>query len=121
FAHDPRLRWVEQSPQLGTGHAVQMTLDEIDGTDAVLVLYGDVPLTRRSTLERLLRNVSENSIGLLTAFVDDPHGYGRIIRNTAGEVLAIVEEKDADAQQKPINEINTGIMALPVSRLRDWI
>jgi bifunctional UDP-N-acetylglucosamine pyrophosphorylase/glucosamine-1-phosphate N-acetyltransferase len=121
FAHDPRLRWVEQSPQLGTGHAVQMTLDEIDGTDAVLVLYGDVPLTRRSTLERLLRNVSENSIGLLTAFVDYPHGYGRIIRNTAGEVLAIVEEKDANAQQKPINEINTGIMELPVSRLRDWI
>ncbi|HEX7028474.1 MAG TPA: bifunctional UDP-N-acetylglucosamine diphosphorylase/glucosamine-1-phosphate N-acetyltransferase GlmU [Gammaproteobacteria bacterium] len=121
FAGNSRLSWAEQSPQLGTGHAVQMAIDEIDGTDAVLVLYGDVPLTRRSTLERLLRNVSENSIGLLTAFVDDPHGYGRIIRNSSGEVIAIVEEKDTDSRQKAISEINTGIMALPGSRLRDWL
>lgn len=121
FADNPRLSWVEQCPQLGTGHAVQTAIDRIDGTDAALVLYGDVPLTRRSTLERLLQNVSTGSLGLLTAIVDEPHGYGRIVRNSSGEVIAIVEEKDADAQQKTINEINTGIMALPGARLRDWL
>lgn len=121
FTHNPRLRWVEQNPQLGTGHAVQMTVDEIDGADTVLVLYGDVPLTRRSTLERLLQNTTPRSLGLLTAFVDDPGGYGRVIRNAAEEIVAIVEEKDADAKQKAVREINTGIMALPASQLRDWL
>jgi bifunctional UDP-N-acetylglucosamine pyrophosphorylase/glucosamine-1-phosphate N-acetyltransferase len=121
FEHKPGLHWVEQSPQLGTGHAVQQAIDVIDGTDTCLILYGDVPLTKSETLVRLVESVSATSLGLLTAFLDDPKGYGRIIRNKAGEVTAIVEEKDASAEQKKINEINTGIMALPSAGLRQWL
>ncbi len=122
FADDQQLTWIEQKPQLGTGHAVQQTLDSIEGSDAVLVLYGDVPLIRQPTLERLLQLAEKpETLALLTAKLEDPAGYGRIIRNDSGQVTAIVEEKDATAEQKAVNEINTGIMVLPGRKLREWL
>ncbi len=121
FADKPELAWAEQSPQLGTGHAVQQAVPFIAGTEKTLILYGDVPLTQQSTLENLLATVDDETLALLTAFIDDPKGYGRIIRNHNGEAVAIVEEKDASDEQKQINEINTGIMAVPSAKLNDWL
>ncbi len=114
------LEWVEQSQQLGTGHAVQQALPFLD-RDIVLVLYGDVPLLRRETLQRLLAAAGENRLALLTVTLADPTGYGRIVRDEGGRVRRIVEEKDADPEEKTIREVNTGILALPLRRLRDWL
>ncbi|MEM9601520.1 MAG: bifunctional UDP-N-acetylglucosamine diphosphorylase/glucosamine-1-phosphate N-acetyltransferase GlmU [Pseudomonadota bacterium] len=100
--------WAMQAEQKGTGHAVQQALPEIPDDDHVLVLYGDVPLTRVETLERLLAN--RDGVGLLTVELDNPTGYGRIVR-AGGAVTAIVEEKDANDAQKAITETNTGIMS----------
>jgi len=117
---DDDLLWAEQAEQLGTGHAVQQALPQLEGVDQVLVLYGDVPLTRADTLQRLLDNAG-NGFGLLTVTLDDPAGYGRIERGAEGEVLRIVEQKDADEEQLAIREINTGIMVLPTQRLQAWL
>ena len=117
---DDDLLWAEQAEQLGTGHAVQQALPQLEGVDQVLVLYGDVPLTRADTLQRLLENAG-NGFGLLTVTLDDPAGYGRIERGAEGEVLRIVEQKDADEEQLAIREINTGIMVLPTQRLQAWL
>ena len=115
------LNWVQQTEQLGTGHAVAQALPHISGADQVLVLYGDVPLIRVETLRALVDQAGSQSLGLLTVLMQDPTGYGRIIRNQSGQVQAIVEQKDASAEQLLINEGNTGIMVLPGSKAADWL
>jgi len=115
---DDHLVFVQQEPQLGTGHAVQQALPSITG-EHTLVLYGDVPLTRPETLARALRERS--GLSLITADVDEPRGYGRIVRDNAGRVVRIVEERDATPAEKAIREINTGIMAAPTAKLRVWL
>jgi len=110
---------VLQEPQLGTGHALQQTLPHLPSDGSTLVLYGDVPLTRAQTLAAVLSH--PGSLCLLTAKVEDPTGYGRIVRDSKGNVTRIVEEKDASAAEKTIREINTGILAAPNAALRDWL
>ncbi len=116
-----RLNWVNQEKQLGTGHAVAQALPAINSDSTVLILYGDVPLTSLATLERLLQKVNHQSIGLLTVQLENPTGYGRIIRDNQGLVQAIVEEKDATPEQRQISEGNTGIIAVGSDRLRSWL
>jgi bifunctional UDP-N-acetylglucosamine pyrophosphorylase / glucosamine-1-phosphate N-acetyltransferase len=113
------LEWVRQEPQFGTGHALQQALPALDASVATLVLYGDVPLTRRATLEKLL-GVAGDGVGLLTVELDDPSGYGRIVRRGA-DVVRIVEQKDAAAAERAIREVNTGLMVLPTARLAGWL
>ncbi|MFP1681899.1 bifunctional UDP-N-acetylglucosamine diphosphorylase/glucosamine-1-phosphate N-acetyltransferase GlmU [Alloalcanivorax sp. C16-1] len=105
-----RLRWAEQAEQLGTGHAVAQALPHLN-EDVVLVLYGDVPLIRPETLRDFVARVSDRSLALMTLELDDPAGYGRIVRDDRGQVTRIVEQKDASDDQKRIREINTGILA----------
>jgi len=109
-----------QEPQLGTGHALQQALPLLSKSPLTLVLYGDVPLVRAETLRTLL-DAAGKSVAVLTADMDDPTGYGRILRNKSGKVTGIVEQKDATATQRRIREINTGIMALPTARLAGWL
>ena len=113
--------WVEQKERLGTGHAVMQLADDIRDDATVLILYGDVPLLGEATVRNLLSLTHDGSVGLLTVDLDDPHGYGRIVRDEAGEVLRIVEEKDATAQERLIQEGNTGILALNGGRLKQWL
>lgn len=113
------VNWVEQTEQLGTGHAVKMALPHLPKEGRTLVLYGDVPLTDADTLQKLL-DTAGNEVGLLTDVLDDPTSYGRIIRD-GGKVVAIVEEKDADDSQKAVKETNTGILVLPNAKLEGWL
>ncbi|WP_193074561.1 bifunctional UDP-N-acetylglucosamine diphosphorylase/glucosamine-1-phosphate N-acetyltransferase GlmU [Pseudomonas sp. FME51] len=115
------LNWVQQTEQLGTGHAVAQALPHISDADQILVLYGDVPLIRVDTLRALVDQAGSQSLGLLTVLMQDPTGYGRIIRNQDDKVQAIVEQKDASAGQLLINEGNTGIMVLPGDKATDWL
>ncbi len=117
----PDLAWALQEPQLGTGHAVQQALPQLEGEGMALVLYGDVPLIATDTLRRLLAAAGDSGFALLTEFLDDPHGYGRIVRDEAGRVRCIVEEKDATESQRTIREVNTGILAAPLAALRRWL
>lgn len=112
--------FVMQTEQLGTGHAVAQALPALSA-ERVLILYGDVPLIETQTLERLLQQVGPEQLALLTVELADPTGYGRIVRGEDGRVQAIVEHKDASAQQKLIREGNTGILAVPGERLGDWL
>jgi bifunctional UDP-N-acetylglucosamine pyrophosphorylase/glucosamine-1-phosphate N-acetyltransferase len=112
-------QFVRQEPQLGTGHAVMQALPHLPEDGTTLILYGDVPLIQPHTLERLLAH--RGVLGLLTAEVDAPAGYGRIVRDGGGNVLRIVEEKDAGAEEKRIREINTGILCAPNAQLRQWL
>ncbi len=114
------LNFVVQAEQLGTGHAVAQALPALSA-ERVLILYGDVPLIETATLERLLTQVTEQQLALLTVDLADPTGYGRIIRDDAGVVRAIVEQKDASPAQRLICEGNTGILAVPAKRLADWL
>ncbi|NBB32530.1 bifunctional UDP-N-acetylglucosamine diphosphorylase/glucosamine-1-phosphate N-acetyltransferase GlmU [Pseudomonas kielensis] len=114
------LNFVLQDQQLGTGHAVAQAVPFITA-DTVLILYGDVPLIEVETLQRLLTHVAPQQLGLLTVELDDPTGYGRIVRDAAGKVTAIVEQKDANEAERAITEGNTGILAVPVERLGDWM
>ncbi len=114
------LAFVVQAEQLGTGHAVAQALPNLSA-ERVLILYGDVPLIEADTLQRLLQKVGPEQLALLTVKLDDPTGYGRIVRDARGEVQAIVEHKDASDEQKAIREGNTGILAVPGSRIGEWL
>ncbi|MGF6225078.1 bifunctional UDP-N-acetylglucosamine diphosphorylase/glucosamine-1-phosphate N-acetyltransferase GlmU [Pseudomonas frederiksbergensis] len=114
------LNFVLQDQQLGTGHAVAQAVPFIE-SDTVLILYGDVPLIEVETLQRLLKLAAPQQLGLLTVELDDPTGYGRIVRDAAGKVTAIVEQKDANDAERAITEGNTGILAVPFERLGDWM
>ncbi|MFA6901856.1 MAG: bifunctional UDP-N-acetylglucosamine diphosphorylase/glucosamine-1-phosphate N-acetyltransferase GlmU [Gallionellaceae bacterium] len=111
--------FVLQEPQLGTGHAVQQAMPELMDDSVTLVLYGDVPLIQPATLKQLLQQ--PDSLSLLTLRMDDPTGYGRIVRDSAEKVTSIVEQKDATPEQRAICEVNTGILAAPTHLLRSWL
>ncbi len=119
FAGMP-LNWVAQGDQLGTGHAVQQALPGIPDEATVLVLYGDIPLVPPTALRRLVSDAAEG-LAILTMDPGDPAGYGRVIRDAGGAVTGIVEEKDADADQRAVREVNTGLLAGRASRLRAWL
>jgi bifunctional UDP-N-acetylglucosamine pyrophosphorylase / glucosamine-1-phosphate N-acetyltransferase len=122
FSGQNDLAWALQAEQLGTGHAVRQSLPHLDGEGTTLILYGDVPLTRRATLERLLDATRKGTaLGLLTDFLPDPSGYGRIVRDANHHVTRIVEHKDANEAERAINEINTGMMAVPTAKLASWL
>ncbi|WP_175852388.1 bifunctional UDP-N-acetylglucosamine diphosphorylase/glucosamine-1-phosphate N-acetyltransferase GlmU [Burkholderia cepacia] len=117
----PDVQFAVQAEQLGTGHAVRQALPLLDPAQPTLVLYGDVPLTRASTLQRLVDAAREGRYGILTVTLDDPTGYGRIVRDAAGFVTRIVEQKDASPDQLKIAEINTGIIVTPTAQLSMWL
>lgn len=118
FAHE-EIIWVEQSEQLGTGHAVQQVIPHLDSDATTLILLGDVPLVSADTCKSLLEKTEQ--LALLTVKKTDPSGYGRIVRDSAGKVSAIVEHKDATTQQREISEVNTGIIAVSNARLAAWL
>jgi len=117
----PDVQFALQDRQLGTGHAVQQALPLLDPSVPTLVLYGDVPLTRASTLKRLIDAAGAERYGVLTVSVSDPAGYGRIVRDAAGKVKKIVEQKDASEEERRIAEINTGIVITPTRTLETWL
>ena len=117
---DAGLSFAKQEPQLGTGHAVMQALPFIEDGAPTLVLYGDVPLTTAASLQRLVTAAGNDKLGVLTVTLDDPSGYGRIVRE-GGKITRIVEQKDADAAQRAICEINTGIIVAPTGKLRGWL
>lgn len=119
FADQPDLQWAEQTKQLGTGHAVEQAMPNVPDAATVLVLYGDVPLIRSETLQRLLQ--ASGRLAVLVAEMADPTGYGRIVRDAEGRVAAIVEQKDADEEQRRIRVINTGIIAAESTGLKRWL
>ena len=114
------VEWVLQSEQLGTGHAVQQAMAHVNGGGDVLILYGDVPLVRPDSLKRLVE-AARQGVAVLTTEVDDPRGYGRIVRNASGAVERVIEEKDASNAERAIREINAGFMALDGKRLGGWL
>jgi bifunctional UDP-N-acetylglucosamine pyrophosphorylase/glucosamine-1-phosphate N-acetyltransferase len=114
------LSWALQAEQLGTGHAVMQAMPAVADDELVLVLYGDVPLVRPETLKRLVALAGADSMSLLTVMLDDPTGYGRIVRKD-GAIQEIVEQKDASPEQLAIREGNSGIMAVPAKLLRAWL
>jgi len=119
FAGDD-LRWALQSEQLGTGHAVMQAMPETPDENQVLILFGDVPLLEAATLRRLLQPCDRDNIGVLTVEMDDPHGYGRILRD-GDRVIGNVEEKDATEAERLITETNTGSFCCPANKLRGWL
>lgn len=116
-----QVEWVEQHEPLGTGHAVQQVLPYLNTNEQVLVLYGDVPLISKETLSHLLAATPKKSLGLVVAKLENPTGLGRIIRNPLGNIIQIVEEKDANEYQLNIKEINTGIMTTSAEQLKEWL
>jgi bifunctional UDP-N-acetylglucosamine pyrophosphorylase / glucosamine-1-phosphate N-acetyltransferase len=113
--------WIPQTEQLGTGHAVMQAMSVIPDDDTVLVLYGDVPLIRSGTLQKLVAAAAEGALAVLTVNLDDAAGYGRIVRDAEGRVSAIIEHKEASAEQLQIREVNSGLMAAPAGHLREWL
>ncbi len=114
------VQWAVQTEQKGTGHAVAQAIDVVADNEQVLVLYGDVPLITPSSLQRLLK-AAPQGLALLTISLDDPTGYGRIVRNQQQQICAIVEQKDATFEQLKIKEVNTGILAVPAMYLKRWL
>ena len=121
FAGQTDVQWALQSPQLGTGHAVAQAVPMLVDDVPTLILYGDVPLVKASTLQRLAEAAQGGKLALLSQHVADPTGYGRVVRDAAGNVSRIVEQKDADAETLKINEINTGILVCPTGPLKRWL
>ncbi len=117
---DDSLRWALQAEQLGTGHAVQQAMPGTPDANRVLILFGDVPLLTAGTLVRLLEQTGPDEVAVLSVDMQDPTGYGRIVRGDAG-VTGIVEHKDANEEQRAIVEINTGVMLCPAARLKGWL
>ncbi len=118
---DQGLVYVQQAEPLGTGHALRCSLSKINQDNIVLVLLGDVPLVRPKTLLKLINSAATNTLTLLTANIDDPKGYGRIIRNANNEITAILEDEECTRKQETISEINSGIMAFPPNRITQWL
>ena len=115
------VQWVLQAEQHGTGHAVMQATPAIPDDHLVLILYGDVPLVQLDTLARLVAAAGESAVSLLSVMLPDPTGYGRIVRDGAGNVVRIVEHKDANAKERNIHESNTGLMCVPAGRLKAWL
>lgn len=115
------VHFAEQSEQLGTGHAVQCAISQLGENAVTVILYGDVPLLQPSSLPELVQAAQNGAVGLMTLTMDDPTGYGRIVRDESGKVTGIVEHKDASEAQRAIQEINTGIMACPTEKLVQWV
>ena len=118
---DKQLKWAKQDPPKGTGHAVLQALPLIAKDGITLVLYGDVPLISSATLARLVASASQNRLAWLTMRVKNPAGLGRVVRDSSGKIRAIVEHKDASAEQRLIDEINTGFLACPTAWLEKWL
>ncbi|MEH6466094.1 MAG: bifunctional UDP-N-acetylglucosamine diphosphorylase/glucosamine-1-phosphate N-acetyltransferase GlmU [Porticoccus sp.] len=116
-----RLRYIEQMEQLGTAHAVLQAAPLLNSKGVTLILYGDVPLISSETIAGMLQKVSDRCMALLTVHLDDPTGYGRIVRDDNDQVVAIIEQKDASREQLQISEVNTGVLALPSHRLQEWL
>ena len=121
FEGQADLHWAKQSPQLGTGHAVAQAVPLLDDSVPTLILYGDVPLVSATTLKRLAEAAKDGKLALLTQHMEDPTGYGRIVRDLLGHVSRIVEQKDADPETLRIDEINTGILVCPTRPLKQWL
>ncbi|EQB8048701.1 bifunctional UDP-N-acetylglucosamine diphosphorylase/glucosamine-1-phosphate N-acetyltransferase GlmU [Providencia stuartii] len=117
---EQKLNWILQAEQLGTGHAMQQAAPHFQDDEDIIMLYGDVPLIAKDTLQRLIEAKPEGGIGLLTVILDNPTGYGRIIREN-GEVVGIIEQKDATEEQRKIQEINTGIMVASGKDFKRWL
>lgn len=115
------VNWVLQAEQLGTGHAVAQAMPAIPDGHDVLILYGDVPLIRQPTLQSLLQRGAGKTMAMLSVVLADPTGYGRVVRDNAGNVVRIVEQKDANTKERAIGEVNTGLMAVPAAALRRWL
>jgi bifunctional UDP-N-acetylglucosamine pyrophosphorylase / glucosamine-1-phosphate N-acetyltransferase len=120
LAHE-NVEWILQAEQLGTGHAVMQAMCVIPDDHTVLVLYGDVPLIGAGSLTKLVTAAGDGALAVLTVNLENAAGYGRIVRNTEGRVTAIVEHKDANTDQLQIREVNSGLMAAPAGRLREWL
>ena len=118
---DEDVRWVMQQEQRGTGHAVKTALPGVGDGGTVLIVYGDIPLINAAELSMLVDSTGSNQVALLTAEFDDPHGYGRIVRDAEGKVIGIVEQKDANAEQLALTEINTGFIAAGRDALAHWL
>jgi len=118
---DTAVNWILQSQQLGTGHAVQQAKGFIEDDQIVLILFGDVPLLNVSTAKSLIEQITDGQMALLTVNLDNPTGYGRIIRDNTGRVTKIMEEKDASEQDKLVKEVNTGVMAVKGGMLKAWL
>ena len=118
---DHTVDWVMQTEQLGTGHAVQQAIPHIDDDDKVIIAYGDVPLTRPETFKKLIEVCNRETLGLLTVELDDPYGYGRIVRDEEGNVIGIVEQKDASPEQLMVDEINSGMLSANGAMLKSLL
>jgi len=118
---DTDVSWIEQAEQLGTGHAVDQVMPLISDDNTVLVLYGDVPLITPETLQPMVEQAGSGKLSVLTAVLDDPCGYGRMVRDNEGRLTSIVEHKDASEEHLQIREINTGFLAAPAGMLRGWL
>lgn len=118
---DRRVVWVEQMERLGTGHAVAQAMPHIPDENVVVVLYGDVPLIDPNTLRQLVAGAQRGELAVLTTHLNQPAGYGRMVRDAQGKLMRIVEEKDASVDQKRINEVNTGFLAAPGKLLCAWL
>lgn len=118
---DKELSWVEQTMQKGTGDAVAKALPVLSANERVIILYGDVPLISKETLQRVLRETPNDALGLITVNTDNPCGLGRIVKDQQGNVIKIVEEKDASQAERTIKEVNTGIFIVPSQYLSKWI
>ncbi len=121
FQDTNNIQWAMQLEQKGTGHAVMMALENLAASGVTLILYGDVPLIQANTLQALIELVSAKQMALLTVNMDDPSGYGRIVRDSKNLVTSIVEQKDASTAELTIQEVNTGIMAVPTEHLHTWL